>query len=97
MEEGLDWETAQAKPRLKEHVTTFHSWADEGHLPSVYLVALAYLKGNGVAKDNDKASWADWDIGIPGWIGTQNMLREICWPDFSCHSCLTTSKPYGNH
>ena len=57
MIEGLDSETAQAKPRLKEHVTTFRSWADEGHLPSVYLVALAYLKGNGVPKDNDKAVW----------------------------------------
>jgi hypothetical protein len=66
MVEGLDWEAAQAKPRLKEHVTTFRSWADEGHLPSVYLVALAYLKGNGVAKDNGKAVWGDLGISIPG-------------------------------
>lgn len=52
----MAYDGGQALPNLlKEHVTTFCSWADEGHLPSVYLVALAYLKGNGVAKDNDKA------------------------------------------
>lgn len=41
--------------RLKENLDTFRCWADEGHLPSMFLVALAYLKGNGVAKDNEKA------------------------------------------
>ncbi|CAK9067940.1 DAP3-binding cell death enhancer 1 (DAP3-binding cell death enhancer 1 [Durusdinium trenchii] len=40
---------------LKENLDTFRCWADEGHLPSMFLVALAYLKGNGVAKDNEKA------------------------------------------
>eukprot|EP00435_Cladocopium_sp_Y103_P040309 s231_g10.t4 len=52
----MAYDGGQALPNLlKEHVSTFRSWADEGHLPSVYLVALAYLKGNGVVKDNDKA------------------------------------------
>lgn len=41
--------------RLKEHLETFKLWADQGHLPSIYLVALAFLRGNGVPKDNDKA------------------------------------------
>eukprot|EP00434_Breviolum_minutum_P006086 symbB.v1.2.005363.t1/scaffold301.1/size235092/15 len=40
---------------LKEHLETFKLWADQGHLPSIYLVALAFLRGNGVPKDNDKA------------------------------------------
>ena len=43
--------------RLGDNIQIWQKWADEGHIPSTFLVALALLKGNGIAKDNDKAPW----------------------------------------
>ena len=63
--------------RLAEHLASFEAWAEEGHVASGYLVALARLKGNGCGRDEGQALLAFDALARGGDEASKAMAQQL--------------------